>query len=92
MNVKQQRKMMRGNIVCSLRYAHNMTYREIAMAIGVSRERANQIVKQYEAAVLRKQMRDAYVLLGVNDHIQCLGDRFVAEATALCESLNGETK
>ncbi len=87
--MSNSRKAIRGNIVWNLHCVHNMTYREIAKVLGVSTARAWQLVRQYEANVLRGQSKRACELFGINTHIESLGGKFMAEAVALCESLNG---
>ena len=89
MNVAGERKNMRGNIACSLRYGRQLTYREVGQALGISGVRAHQIIKQHEAAVLQRRKQHICQVFSVNTHIEALGPKFLCEVRALCESLNG---
>ena len=89
---KSSRKKMRGNIAWSLRYVRNLSYREVGELLGVSRVRAHQIIKSCEASGRQQNIKIACEVYRTNAHIEALGHKFVAEALALCEALNGVSK
>ena len=71
---------------------HKMTYREVGTSLGISVERARQLVMQCKAIDLQWHTQDVCLVFSVNAHVEALGHKFVAEAIALCESLNGVNK
>jgi hypothetical protein len=89
MTTKNSQSKVRKTIAWSLRHVHKMTYREVGMSLGISTERARQLIKQCEAIDLRWHTQDVCLVFSVNTHIEALGRKFVDEALALCESLNG---
>jgi predicted ArsR family transcriptional regulator len=92
MTTKNSQSKVRKTIAWSLRHVNKMTYREVGMSLGISTERARQLIKQCEAIDLRWRTQDVCLVFSVNTHIEALGRKFVDEALALCESLNGVSK
>jgi hypothetical protein len=92
MNTKNSQSKVRKNIAWSLRHVHKMTYREVGMSLGISTERARQMVKQCETIDLRWHTQAVCLVFRINAHIESLGCKFVDEALALSESLNGVNK
>ena len=92
MTDKNSRSKVRKNIAWSLRHVHKMTYREVGVSLGIGAARARQLVTQCEAIDLQWHKQDACLVFRINVDVEALGRKFVDEALALCESLNGVDK